>query len=218
MKKVLILGANGQIAKHVIEFLLKKPDIQLTLYLRNSGRLNHLKSEKTRIIEADVLEDKKLADAIRDQDVVYANLEGEMDLMAENIVRAMKVTGVKRLIFITTLGIYDEVPGEFGKWNKKMIGDYIPPYRKAADIIESSDLDYTIIRPAWLSDDDEVDYEITQKNEPFRGTEVSRKSVGSLIAELIDNPAMEKRASIGINKPGTNSDRPSFYSKQKTES
>jgi uncharacterized protein YbjT (DUF2867 family) len=218
MKKVLILGANGQIAKHVIDFLLKEPDIQLTLFLRNSQRLNHLKSEKARITEGDVLDEKKLKDEISGHDVVYANLEGEMDRFAENIVKAMKETGVKRLIFITTIGIYDEVPGKFGKWNKKMIGDYIPPYRKAADIIEASDLDYTIIRPAWLSDDDEVDYEITQKNEPFKGTEVSRKSVGALIARLIKNPEMEKRTSLGINKPGTYWDKPSFYSKQEVES
>ena len=218
MKKVLSLGANGQIAKHVIDFLLNEPDIHLTLFLRNSRRLNHLKSERTTIVEGDVLDEKKLEDVIRGQDVVYANLEGEMDQMARNIVEAMNETGVKRLIFITTIGIYDEVPGKFGKWNKKMIGNYIPPYRKAADIIESSDLDFTIIRPAWLSDDDEVDYETTQKDEPFRGTEVSRKSVGALVAKLIKNPELERRTSLGVNKPGTYWDKPSFYSKQKSES
>lgn len=218
MKKVIILGAKGKVAKHVIDFLLKETDIQLTLFLRNSRRLNHLKSEKTRIVEGDVLDEKKLVTEIRGQDVVYANLEGELDQMAKNIVEAMEETGVKRLIFITTLGIYDEVPGEFGKWNKKMIGKYIPPYRKAADIIESSGLDYTIIRPAWMSGNDEVDYETTQKDEPFRGTEVSRKSVGALVAKLIKNPEQEKRTSIGINKPGTYWDKPSLYSKQKTQS
>jgi uncharacterized protein YbjT (DUF2867 family) len=215
MKKVLVLGANGQIAKHVIDLLSKEPDIQLTLFLRNSRRLNHLKSEKIRIVEGDVMDEQMLAGEIRGHDVVYANLEGEMEQMAENIVKAMEETGVKRLIFITTIGIYDEVPGKFGKWNKKMIGDYIPPYRKAADIIESSDLDYTIIRPAWLSDDDDIDYEITQKNEPFLGTEVSRKSVGAFVAKLIMNPELEKRTSLGINKPNTYWDKPSFYSKQK---
>jgi len=218
MKKVLILGANGQIAKHVTDFLLEEPDIHLTLFLRKSRRLKHLKSEKTSIVEGDVLDEKKLVDEIRGHDVVYANLEGEMDQMAQNIVEAMKETGVKRLIFIATIGIYDEVPGEFGKCNNKMIGEYIPPYRKAADIIESSDLDYTIIRPSWMTDDDEVDFETTQKDEPFKGTEVSRKSVGALVAKLIKNPELEKRTSLGINKPNTYWDKPSFYSKQKTES
>ncbi|GIN90107.1 hypothetical protein J6TS1_02460 [Siminovitchia terrae] len=47
------------------------------------------------------------------------------------------------------------------------------------DIIEASDLNYTVLRPAWLTDNDEIDYEITQKEVPFKGTEVSRKSVAS---------------------------------------
>ena len=38
---------------------------------------------------------------------------------------------VKRLIFVTALGIYDEVPGEFGQWIKTQIGDQLSTYRKA---------------------------------------------------------------------------------------
>ena len=40
----------------------------------------------------------------------------------------------------------------FGKWNRREIGDALVRYRKAVDLIESSGLDYTIIRPAWLTD------------------------------------------------------------------
>lgn len=112
MKKVLILGANGQIAKHVIDFLLKEPEIHLTLFLRNSQRLNHIKSNQVRIVEGDVLDERKLNEEMKGMDVVYVNLEGEMEQNAKNIVNAMKENGVNRLIFITTLGIYDEVPGE----------------------------------------------------------------------------------------------------------
>jgi uncharacterized protein YbjT (DUF2867 family) len=211
MTKVVVLGAAGQIAKHAIDFLLKKPDMQLTLFLRNAGRLSYLGSNQARIIEGDVLDAKKLKEAIQDQDVVYANLDGEMDKEAAIIVKIMGETGVKRLIFITTLGIYDEVPGEFGKWNNRMIGKYLPPYRKAAEIIEASDLDYTIIRPAWLTDEDEVDYDTTEKNEPFKGTEVSRKSVAALVVKLIENPELKSRTSLGVNKPNTDGDKPSFY-------
>lgn len=211
MTKVIVLGAAGQIAKHAIGSLLKKPDMQLTLFLRNADRLSHLGSNRVRIIEGDVLDAKKLKEAIQEQDVVYANLDGEMEKEAANIVKTMGETGVKRLIFITTLGIYDEVPGEFGKWNNRMIGKYLPPYRKAVDIIEASDLNYTIIRPAWLTDEDEVNYETTEKNEPFKGTEVSRKSVADLVVKLIENPELKSRTSLGVNKPNTDGDKPSFY-------
>lgn len=42
MKKVLILGANGQIARLVIPRLLQETDVHLTLYLRKSTRLQSL--------------------------------------------------------------------------------------------------------------------------------------------------------------------------------
>jgi uncharacterized protein YbjT (DUF2867 family) len=69
---------------------------------------------------------------------------------------------VKRLIFVTSLGIYKKVPGKFGEWNEAIIGADLVRYRQAADIIENSDLDYTIVRPSWLTDKEETDYETTQ--------------------------------------------------------
>jgi uncharacterized protein YbjT (DUF2867 family) len=211
MSNVLILGAGGQIAKHAIDMLLKNSSHNLTLYLRKPGKLRKLGSSRPRIVEADVLDNKKLKEAIEGQDIVYANLDDNLDKQADAIVKAMHEAGVKRLIFITSLGIYDEVPGAFGKWNKRMIGQYLPPYRKAANIIEASDLDYTILRPAWLSDDDEIDYETTQKEEPFKGTEVSRKSVAALVVKLIERPELESKKSLGVNKPNIFGDKPSFY-------
>jgi uncharacterized protein YbjT (DUF2867 family) len=211
MENVLILGAAGQIAKHVTASLLEEPDVQLTLYLRNSSRLSKSTSKRARIIEGDVLDTAKLKDAMQGQDLVYANLDGELDKLAKNIVKAMDEIGLKRLIFITSLGIYDEVPGAFGKWNNKMIGKYLGPYRQAAAIIESSDLEYIILRPTWLTDEDEIDYEITEKNEPVRGTEVSRKSVAALVVKFINNPQLKHRRSLGVNKPNTYGDKPSFY-------
>lgn len=75
-------------------------------------------------------------------------------------------------------------------------------------MVENSDLEYTIIRPAWLTDLDEVDYETTHRDDPFKGTEVSRKSVASLVVSLIDDPTKAIRDSLGVNKPGTDGDRP----------
>jgi hypothetical protein len=67
-----------------------------------------------------------------------------MDAHARHIVSAMKAQGVKRLVFVASLGIYDEVPGPFGKWNAQMIGRELKTYRRAADIIEAAGLDATI--------------------------------------------------------------------------
>ncbi|WP_212004040.1 SDR family oxidoreductase [Chitinophaga sp. HK235] len=209
--KVLILGAGGAIAHHVIQFLQHHENIHLTLFLRKKSHLKGIKGPNINIVEGDVLHRSQLNEAMKDQDIVYANLAGSLDKMARQIVEAMEKNGVRRLIFVTSLGIYNEVPGPFGKWNDSMIGNSLAPYRKAADIIETADLDYTVVRPAWLTDNDEVDYELTQKGEDFKGTEVSRKSVAAYIADLIQHPRKNVKASVGIDKPGTEGDKPSFY-------
>jgi len=119
---------------------------------------------------------------------------------------------VSRLIWISTLGIYDEVPGNYGKWNHQMLdGGYLETYAAAAKVIEDSDVTYTLIRPAWLSNKDEIDYETTKKGEAFKGTEVSRKSIAAVVAKLVADPSQANRESLGVNKPNTDGDKPSWY-------
>ena len=210
MKKVLVLGAGGQIARWVIE-MLKDNDVELTLFLRHPGKLRGSASKNAKVVQGDVLNQEQLNRAITGQDIVYANLTGDdIDAQAANIVKAMNTAGVKRLIFVASLGIYDEVPGKFGAWNRREIGAYLPPFRRAADVIEASGLNYTILRPAWLTDEDEVDYETTERNEPFKGTEVSRKSVAALISKIIASPELDSRSNLGVNKPNTDGEKPAF--------
>jgi uncharacterized protein YbjT (DUF2867 family) len=144
MIRVLILGANGQLARHTTKFFLERTDARLTLYLRRASRLRNPDPARVTIVEADVLDRKALKAAMQGQDVVYANLAGAMAQQAQAIVDAMQVTGLKRLIFISSMGIYGEVPGETYR-------NVLDPYRDSAAVIEASGLDYTILRPGWFT-------------------------------------------------------------------
>lgn len=212
MANVLILGASGQIARHVVADLSHDAGIHQTLFLRNARKLHGGVPANARVVQGDVLDADALVGAVAGRDIVYANLTGDdIDAQAEAIIAAMQRAGVKRLVFVLSLGIYDELPDRFQQWNSREIGEYLPPFRRAADAIEASDLDYTILRPAWLQDEDEIDYGTTEKGEVFKGTEVSRRSVADLIALIIRNPSRHINANLGVNKPGTDGDRPSFY-------
>ena len=200
MTKVLILGAHGQIARVATELFLHEPGVHLTLYLRNARRLNKLSgNDRVRVVEGDVLDEETLETAMAGQDVVYANLDGKLEDQARLIVQTMARLGLKRLIFVSSMGIYDEVPGE--SFHSALV-----PYRSSAEIIESSDLDYTIIRPAWLNNVDEIDYGTTQKGEPFKNPSgvVSRKSVADLVVKLATTPGLESRRSLGVHKGADN--------------
>lgn len=208
MTKILVLGASGQIARQAIPMLANQGET-LTLFARNAARIDA--PEGARIIEGDVLDTTSLEAALKDQDVVYANLGGEISKQAEVLVSAMNKTGVKKLIFILSLGIYQELLEPFNTWNQEMIGEALKDYRHAADVIEASDLDYTIVRPAWLTNNDETDYETTSRDEQFKGTEVSRKAVAAFVASVVADPAEHARTNVGVNKPGTDGDKPAWY-------
>lgn len=208
MTKVLILGANGAVSKAAINLFLENTSYTLRLFLRDANRLPDYASDRIRVREGDATNFEDVNRAMEDVDIVLASLSGELDKEAQTIVDAMNVNNVKRLIFVTSIGIYNEVPGNFGLWVQDQISDYLVIYRKAADIIEQSDLDYTIFRPAWLTHTNEIDYEITKKDESFKGTEVSRKSVAAIAVQIAKDPALYSRDNIGINKPNTDFDKP----------
>lgn len=135
MTNVLILGAGGQIARHVVRLLDDHKAIRATLYVRAAGTLDGIDTSGMTVIEGDVANSGQLASAMKGQDIVYANLAGELDELAVKVIGAMNAAGVKRLIFVTSLGIYDEVPGAFGQWNKRTIGASLRPYRKVSAIV-----------------------------------------------------------------------------------
>ena len=193
MTNVLVLGANGQLARNTTRVFLRDTDARLTLYLRRASRLGNPDPARVKVVEGDVLDRPTLTAAMKGQDVVYANLAGSMKQQAECIVDAMHAASLKRLIFISSMGIYGEVPGE-------RYSSVLDPYRDSAAVIEASDLEYTILRPGWFTQDAEVAYQVTQKGEPFRGHDVSLDSVSDLIVKLAVTPGKDVRRSLGVSR------------------
>ena len=189
MKNVIVIGASGSLASVVIEELEKQDDVNLTLFLRNRGRLHKQYSSDVAIIEGDVMDYLKLKEALEGQDIVYINLVGNLEAMTRNIVKAMKECNVNRVIGISSIGIYN-IP----------LTSNLIPYRKLADTLEESGLDCTVIRPDWFTYGNEVDYHITRKGEPEVGGALSRKSIATFISEIIKNPELYKNENLGISK------------------
>jgi len=190
MKKVIIIGAGGSLAAYVIEALKQLADVQLTLFVRNKKRLDSGLLGGATVIEGDALDYNSVKNAIAGQDIVYINLAGNLEGMAKNIVKAMQETGVKRVIAISSIGIYNNP-----------VQAVVMPYRKLADVVEASGLEYTILRPDWFTNANEIDYALTKKGEPETGTAISRKSIAAFVAAVIENPDLHKNENLGISKP-----------------
>jgi hypothetical protein len=48
-----------------------------------------------------------------------------------------------------------------------------------------------------------VDYEITRKGEPEKGSEISQKSLATFIAKIIESAEKYVRENLGVNKPNS---------------
>jgi len=202
MTKLLILGANGQIAKLVVPMLANTlTEIKLTSL--------HGRPDKN-IKSLDATNENTLAQALKDIDIVYANIgaEGRQKVVANSVVNAMHAAGVKRLIWIATIGVYDELPDKTRDIWSNVLGTvnnentYIGDQAAAVARIEASQLDYTIIRPNELLDDNvmqQLNIQ-TERHEKIVGNPVTRTSVAEFITKLILNPTDYIKQSVALSE------------------
>jgi len=189
--KILLLGASRSLGSYVIDELLSVEGVNLRLYARDVK----FKSDRVLLMQGDVLDKARLKEALNGVDSVYAGLAGSLEAMASSLVGAMNEADVKRLVWITSYGIYEgEVPS-----GRRAPSSYI----NSAKIIENSGLCYTLIRPQWFSGANEIDYEVTSwsKGEKFKNenAQISRRSIANLVKRcLIDGFGIKD--SLGINK------------------
>jgi uncharacterized protein YbjT (DUF2867 family) len=208
--KVLILGANGRIARLVEERILTEKefqDVDLTLYLRNKQRLQNLEENpRISLIEGDINDQEGLVEAMNGIDLVFvATIDNKVgNTMTKAIMAAMHSAGVSRIVTSSSIGINHEGPNaKFIKWNEQIIGSQLRGMHGADQLWKQSDFEYTTARFAWLNDQDNLNYVINRENEPFAGGSGSRKGMADVILKIINQPELYIRETIGISDPST---------------
>ncbi|MCV3316289.1 NAD(P)H-binding protein [Pediococcus ethanolidurans] len=201
MANVLIIGATGSVGSATQKYFLENTTDKLTLMARNTRRLGKLDANRENAMTGDVTDKGTLLKALKEQDTVFVALSGNLGQMATSLVHAMDQSAVKRLLFITSMGIYNEIPASVGANGNLASNPVLQNYRDAANVIEASDLNYTIIRPGWFDNGNDTNYQITKKGEPFGGHNVSRKSIADLVVRLAHDDKFGSRDSLGINRP-----------------
>jgi len=127
----IITGGAGFIGSHLSARLLARKDVdQVTVFDNlSSGSLKHLEpclgDSRLRLVEADIKHLGELTAAMRGVDVVYhlaanpdiakAVRQPDIDFwegtyLAQNVLEAMRVNGVRRILYTSGSGIYGESP------------------------------------------------------------------------------------------------------------
>lgn len=200
MKHLLLLGATGTAGSALTRKLLADTECRLTLFARHAGEM-YCNTDRISVINGDARNIAELRAAMKEQDVVYCAISGnELPEIAENIVSVMNEAGVKRLIFMGAVGIYNEIPDEIdGEDNLDNEPAQIPN-RKAVDIVEASNLNYTVLRPGYLGDGNEDDFVLTVKGEAAKGYTTPIPALVKLAVRIILDDDLYSRESVSITR------------------
>lgn len=160
-RKVLILGATGGTGREVVSQGLQQGH-EVTAFVRRPERVTS-RAERLRVIVGDVTSDgETLRDAVRSQDLVISALGtgrsfksgGLIARSVPRILEAMRRHGVRRLIFTSAFGVGDtwrDVPILPRIFARTLLRDVYADKAAGEEILRRSDLDWTLVYPAGLT-------------------------------------------------------------------
>ena len=211
--RLVIIGAAGQIPGFLIPRVLEETDFKLTLAGRKVSQRLSYQDDRIRYVDGDMSRLDNVRQALEDADVVFVN-EASPALL-EPTIAVMKEKGIRRLIVAGVLGVYDEVVGEFGRWNEAMIGAYSLTNNRVigAKLVDESGLDYTYLRMTWLyNQEGNRAYKLIPQGESYKGAQVTRQAVAQYVMDLLQDPNRDLGVSVGIVEPGSEAlAKPVFY-------
>jgi putative NADH-flavin reductase len=209
--KLTIFAATGGIGRQVLEQALAAGH-DVTAVVRNPKKL----SGQARIVTADLADadPAMLESAVAGADAVLSGLgprsNSEAGIAAQGtraIVQAMQATGVRRLVVVSAAPIGTVPSPGRPKPPKHDPGDgffmrnLLAPLTKAAlrkryadlalmeDVVRESGLDWTIVRPAQLTDKPLTGtYRTAYGRNLRRGLRISRADVAHLMLQVLEQP------------------------------
>lgn len=159
--RVVVIGATGGTGRELVKQALER-GYYVTALVRNSLKFS-LHHEALRIAVGNVLDPQSFHRAIEGHDAVLCALGHKrwfypnriLSAGTQNVIDAMKVAGIRRLVCETSLGVGDSF-GRLGIYYTLFVVPFILPlyywdkYRQER-VIRASGLDWVIVRPAALT-------------------------------------------------------------------
>jgi putative NADH-flavin reductase len=197
-KRILVLGATGGTGRQVLVQAAER-DREITVLVRDPRKLPK-NATPLRVLTGDLLHDPDvLTAALAGQDAVISALGvglsfkpgGLISGGAPLLVAAMKHQGVRRLVFTSALGVgatRRNTPVLVRLFSGTLLRDVYADKERGERSIVSSDLDWTIVYPAGLTNGPRTGRYRIGERLPLRGIPlISRADVAEVLLDQVDD-------------------------------
>ncbi len=199
MSQIAIVGGNGQIARHLIPQLVTAGHQPVAL-VRNPSYQHDLEQlgAQVRLLDLEQHPVEHYAAAFSGSDAVVFTAGGGPDGNIERkrtvdlggslkSIEAAREAGIARFVQVSAIGVDRPVPDDAEPvWRA-----YVEAKRDADVALRDSGLDWTIIRPGRLTDDEPAG--TVQLGEEVEYGEIPRADVAAVIAATLDAPGSIRR-------------------------
>lgn len=190
--RVAVFGANGQIGQHIIQQLSAHPEHEEIALVRKQDQLEAFQKDGVNATLTNLTDNvSELSQSLKGADAVIfsagsgGNTGSDMTLQidldgAVKAMEAAQLAGIKRFVIVSALQAHNR---EF--WPDEMAPYYIAKHYADRELMRSG-LDYTIVRPGLLTNDEPAHQ--VQTGDSITEGQIARADVAETIVELIDKP------------------------------
>lgn len=191
--RIVIAGGHGQIARHLERRLVANGHDAVGM-VRNDEQAEHLRADGVEPVHVDLeaTDVDAMADVIRSADAVVFAAGGGPDGNAARketvdkgaaimLADAAKKAGIRRYVMVSAIGTENADPD-----SEEIFEIYRRAKQEADDYVRSRDLDWTIVKPGKLTDDDATG--TVAVGDVERG-EVTRADVADVLAVVLETDA-----------------------------
>lgn len=189
-QNVLVAGANGTTGRIIIDILQKSNEYKPVAMVRKQEQKERFEKENVTTVLADLEED--LSQALTQIDkVIFAAGSGGKKVVevdqngAKRLIDAAKQAKIEKFVMLGSMGTDD--PSQGGD-----LEDYLKAKQIADKHLRASGLDYVIVRPGRLTNE-EAKGKIELGSKLNKSGSISRADVAKTLVEVLGNGVMQNQ-------------------------
>lgn len=190
IKNVLVAGANGTTGRIIINLLKKSENYQPIAMVRKQDQKDRFEKQGVSTVLADLEED--LSHAVKNADkVIFAagskgkNIIGVDQEGAKSLIDAAKDAGLEKFVMLSSMGADNPAVSDD-------LEDYLRAKQNADEHLRSSGLNYSIVRPGHLTDEDGTGKIQLKEKLKIEGS-ISRADVAKTLVETLEEDVKQNQ-------------------------